>query len=121
MKRAKAWNISDGGHPQPLESSSVPYEKDLENWIEDDVTIAVDDILLIGRQIQTSWATKLDLLGIDAEGNLVILELKRKQTLRDTVAQARVCRMGLKADRRKRACYRRREVQGTGILRGCLS
>lgn len=88
MKRAMAWRVPPNGKPSPMVPASIDLEKDLEDWIEADVTIAVDDVLVIARQPQTTWGTRLDLLGIDAEGNLVILELKRKQTLRDTIAQA---------------------------------
>ncbi len=88
MKRAMAWWVPAKGKPLPMAPASVGLERDLEDWIESDVTIAVDDVLVIARQPITVWGTRLDLLGIDAEGNLVVLELKRKQTLRDTVAQA---------------------------------
>jgi hypothetical protein len=46
-----------------------------------------DDLVLIGRQVQTSYNSYLDLLGIDLDGNLAIIELKRDKTLRDTIAQ----------------------------------
>lgn len=88
MRRARTWKVDGASKPRALTTSNVSYERDLEDWIEEDATIAVDDVLIIARQYQTGWGTALDLLGIDGEGNLVVLELKRDQTLRDTIAQA---------------------------------
>ncbi len=88
MKRSIAWQIGADGAPQRLVPGAIALEKNLEDWIDKDVAIVADDVLVIGRQIRTSWGTVLDLLGIDESGNLVIVELKRDQTLRETVAQA---------------------------------
>jgi hypothetical protein len=45
-------------------------------------------LLVIGRQVRTPYGKYIDLLGMDAEGNLHVLELKRDKTPRDVVAQA---------------------------------
>ncbi len=44
-------------------------------------------MLLIGRQVSTEFGGRVDLLGIDREGDLVILELKRDRTPREVIAQ----------------------------------
>jgi hypothetical protein len=88
LKKAIAWEIGEDARPVRLSAGQIDLERHLEDWIEHDVGIAADDVLLIGRQVVTSFGTQLDLLGIDAEGNLVIIELKRGRTLRETVAQA---------------------------------
>lgn len=87
MKKAVAWEIGVDGKPKPLAVGYVDLEKHLEDWADSDIDIITDDVLLIGRQVVTSYGTKLDLLGIDAQGDLVIIELKRDQTLRETAAQ----------------------------------
>ena len=43
---------------------------------------------LVGRQLPTANNNKLDLLGVDSEGRLVVFELKRDKLRRDAVAQA---------------------------------
>lgn len=88
MKKALAWHVADDGIPTPLKPGFIDLEKHLEDWIDRDPDIVADDVLLIGRQLKTHWGTILDLLGIDEEGRLVVLELKRHQTLRETVAQS---------------------------------
>jgi hypothetical protein len=45
-------------------------------------------IMIVGRQVPTTYGTFIDLLGIDADGAVHILELKRNRTPRDVVAQA---------------------------------
>jgi len=45
------------------------------------------DICIIGRQVKTAYGGFIDLLGIDQEGDLVVIELKRDKTPRDIVAQ----------------------------------
>ncbi|QDU25826.1 hypothetical protein ETAA8_08980 [Anatilimnocola aggregata] len=62
-------------------------EMRLEDWIENDTSLLGMELLLIGRQVQTRYRGYLDLLGIDSEGNLIVLELKKDKTPREVVAQ----------------------------------
>ena len=59
----------------------------MEEWLEADPRLFGLDCLIIGRQVHTPHGGAIDLLGLDPEGNVVILELKRDRTPRDTVAQ----------------------------------
>jgi len=43
--------------------------------------------LLVGRQIQTPFNKYIDLLALDSSGSLIIIELKKDKTARETVAQ----------------------------------
>lgn len=87
MKTSLAWEIGADGKPQRLEAASIDLEKHLEDWIDADPAIAADDIFIIGRQVVTGYQTAIDLLALDVDGHVVVLELKRDKTLRDTVAQ----------------------------------
>ena len=80
------WRLS-GSTPTRLRSQPLPSEERLEDLIVDDVGIVRPDLLLIGRQVLTSFGGRLDLLGITQGGDLVLLELKRNKTPRDAVAQ----------------------------------
>ena len=87
MKTSLVWEIGTDGQPHRLETALIDLEKHLEDWIDADPAIAADDIFIVGRQVYTGYQTAIDLLALDVDGNLVILELKRDKTLRDTVAQ----------------------------------
>ena len=44
--------------------------------------------MVIGREVSTPYGGRIDLLAIDADGNLVVIELKRGLTSREVVAQS---------------------------------
>ena len=64
-------------------------ESDLESLLENNPEYFFENskILVIGRQITTNLNSFIDLLGIDNSGNTIVVELKRKKTPRDTIAQ----------------------------------
>jgi len=80
------WRI-DGDRPRRLGASLLPSEATLEDFLEQDPTLLGTDLLVIGRQVRTSYGKLIDLLAMDAEGNLVVLELKRDRTPREVVSQ----------------------------------
>ena len=73
----------------PLEVAVVPLslEDRLEELLAADLSVASPDWMLIGRQVPTDHGGFVDLLAIDADGRLIVLELKRDKTPRDIVAQ----------------------------------
>lgn len=65
-----------------------PDEKRLEALIEEDPRgLLGEDVLLLGRQVDTAFGKRIDLLGIDIDGDLHVIELKRDKTPRDIVGQ----------------------------------
>lgn len=72
----------------PFEADHV--ESDLEGWLEANPDGILEDgpLLIVGRQVPTDLGKSIDLLGVDREGNVVVVELKRDRTPRDVVAQA---------------------------------
>lgn len=80
------WKIGD--RPQQLKPAALADEALLEEMVMKDVAILNRDWLLIGRQVRTSYDKLIDLLAIDANGSIIIVELKRNKTPRDVVAQA---------------------------------
>ena len=54
----------------------------------EDPSISGTHLLIIGRQVPTSYGGYIDLLALDADGRAHVLELKRDRTPRDVVAQA---------------------------------
>jgi hypothetical protein len=62
----------------------------LENWLESnpDGIVEDDKLLIIGRQVATNLGSIMDLLALDRRGDVVVVELKRDRTPRETLAQA---------------------------------
>jgi hypothetical protein len=79
------WRINDG--PQRVTFSALESEARLETVLEQDLSVLSPNWLLIGRQVPTAQGKLIDLLAMDADGNLVIIELKRNRTPREVVAQ----------------------------------
>ncbi|MCK5928514.1 MAG: DUF91 domain-containing protein [Nocardioides sp.] len=82
----RMWRI-DGNEPKPLTTSVLPAEKDLHEFLKRDPSLLGERLLVIGSEVITPYGPRLDLLAIDAEGNLNLLELKRDKTPREVVAQ----------------------------------
>ncbi len=77
------------------EYSETPFQTDhneavLEDWLAENPDGILEDsrLLIVGRQVVTNLGSVIDLLGVDRQGNLVVLELKRDRTPRETIAQA---------------------------------
>ncbi|MCH8009961.1 MAG: DUF91 domain-containing protein [Chloroflexi bacterium] len=86
----RAWTVEDGGLTEipdlPADQQGL-IEAKLEDWLASQPDAIEDNLLIIGRQVSTS-SGPLDLLGLTAEGKLVVIELKRDRAPRETVAQA---------------------------------
>ena len=82
----RMWRI-DGDEPRPLTTSVLPAEKDLHEFLRRDPSLLGERLLVIGSEVITPYGARLDLLAIDADGNLHVLELKRDKTPREVVAQ----------------------------------
>ena len=72
--------------------TSLEIEKHLESWLENSPWALAQDepILWIGRQTRATVEEGIifpDLIGVDSEGSLVIVELKKDRTPREVVAQ----------------------------------
>ncbi len=80
------WKIGD--RPEKLKPAALVDESLLEEQVMHDIAILNPDWLLIGRQVRTAYDKYIDLLAMDANGSVIIVELKRQKTPRDVVAQA---------------------------------
>jgi hypothetical protein len=80
------WRL-EGNKSVALPPTKMVNEKRLEDVLSEDIDILGLNIVVIGRQVPTQTGGYVDLLGIDAAGDLFVIELKRDRTPRDVVAQ----------------------------------
>lgn len=83
----RLWKIKQDNKLDVVKSSKLNLEARLEEWLEKDIALVSDEILIIGRQVETIYGGTIDLLGMDSNGDLVLLELKRDKTPREITAQ----------------------------------
>lgn len=79
------WRV-EGDKLVPTSGGRLDAERNLQDWIERDPSILDPDLMLIGREVETGFG-RIDLLGINGDGWLQIIELKRGKTPREIVAQ----------------------------------
>lgn len=80
------WKVAQ--QPQSLLGSTLVTEQLLEQMIVAAPGILSDELMLIGRQEDTGFGGRIDLLAIAPDGSLALVELKRNRTPREVVAQA---------------------------------
>ena len=69
-------SIDKDGKITPYKKMSVSKETEIEDFIEQNPEILEKDLIIIARQKETSDGKIVDLIGLDKNGNVVIIELK---------------------------------------------
>ncbi len=83
----KIWEIVQEDTLKEIPKAKLDTEGRIEKWVEQDISILSDNLLVIGRQVGTDFGGIIDILCIDQNGDLVIVELKRDKTPREVAAQ----------------------------------
>ena len=65
----------------------VSKEKQIEEYLEKHIEILDKGIFIIGKQVQTDSKGIIDLMGLDEDGNLIIIEIKKGLSERKVVSQ----------------------------------
>ena len=79
------WRIDQG--VQSVSFGDMGQEMQLQQIIADDISIIDPRLMVIGREVETAYGGRIDVLAIDADGNLSVIELKRQKTSREVVSQ----------------------------------
>ena len=87
-KEVRLWHIGPDHQLRELQDGPLDLEAHLQEWLAQDISILDPDLLVIGREVETDFGGDIDLLCMDAAGNLVVVELKRDKTPREITAQA---------------------------------
>ena len=84
----RIWEINDSSKAATLVETTnrMETENALEELLVRNPDMLMQGLTLVGRQTPTD-SGYLDLLGVDADGRLVVFELKREKLTRDAVAQ----------------------------------
>ena len=86
-QKIRLWEVKEKNKLAKIDSEQISQEKELEDWLENDISVLDENLLVIGRQVRTNYGGEIDLLCIEENGDLVVIELKRRKTPRDVVAQ----------------------------------
>jgi hypothetical protein len=87
-EEVRLWKVGSGDRLEELNRRKLDIETRLEGWLARDISILSTELLVVGRQVETEFGGVIDLLCLDRNGDVVIVELKRDRTPRETTAQA---------------------------------
>ena len=79
------WRVDHG--LKTIRFKELEQESVLQQIIADDISVVDSRLLVIGREVSTAFGGRVDVLAVDASGNLAVIELKRNRTPREIVAQ----------------------------------
>ena len=86
-QNTRIWQVSDTGSLSEISKTRLDSEAKLEEWLETDIGMIGDDLLVIGRQVSTDYGGVIDCLCIDSKEDVVIIGLERDLTPREVTAQ----------------------------------
>ena len=78
--RQSIWKVGDA--PEQLCETRLASEQQLEDMIVANPELLSDELMLIGRQEDTGFGGRIDLLAVSPDGSLSLIELKRDRTPR---------------------------------------
>lgn len=83
------WRLDGDSRPTRIVPTPMDLEARLEAILEADMSVISEPRkwIVIGRQVPTDHAGRIDLLAMDEAGTVIILELKRDRTDREVVSQ----------------------------------
>lgn len=79
------WRVDEG--IRPLTYGAMDRESRLQQILTGDIAMIDPRLMVIGREVSGPSGGRIDVLAIDADGNLVVIELKKAETPREVVAQ----------------------------------
>jgi hypothetical protein len=87
-EEVRVWEVGKDDGLTEIGRTTLDLEQRIEKWTVRDISVLDPSLLVIGKQVLTDFGKYIDLLCMNATGDLVIVELKRDKTPREVVAQA---------------------------------
>ena len=87
-QKIRLWEVTPQKKLSEISVREIDFEERLEDWLESDISMLDQDLMVIGRQVHTDFGGEIDLLCMDPLGGLVVVELKKGRTPREVTAQA---------------------------------
>ena len=87
-QKIRLWRISPKDKLDEVDAKEIDLEKRMGDWLEENISLLGDDLMVIGREVPTDFNSKIDLLCLDSKGDLVVVELKKGRTPREVTTQA---------------------------------
>ena len=66
----RMWEILGGEDLREVKRTKLGLESRIEDWLEKDIAIISDELLVVGRQVQIAFGGIVDLLCLDSQGFL---------------------------------------------------
>ncbi len=77
MQQIKLWKI-DSDKIKQIDKDRLDYEKRLEKWLLEDISILSTNLVVIGSQVITPYGKIIDILALNSVGDLIIIRHYRK-------------------------------------------
>ena len=84
MQQVQMWEITADRRLSEIPARYASLEQWIEDWLANYISVLASNLLVIGRQVRTSFG---GVLCLDREGSLVLVGLKMGQTHRDVTSQ----------------------------------
>lgn len=75
------------GELEPINRKRLDNEDQLQAWIAANPRLIGLELLVLGREVSTDFGGRIDIFGLDRDGNAVVIECKRDRTPREIIAQ----------------------------------
>ncbi len=86
LDEVRLWRIGPDETLSEIQHAALDLEARLQEWLARDISVLDPGLLVIGREAETDFGGYIDLLCINAVGDLVVIELKRDKTPREITA-----------------------------------